>query len=171
MSTVTGMSPMSGPDNSVERPPPRPGGLRRRRSGVPAATGTVRVAVSVVLAILVALPLGGCGSSKTTSSATAVSSATPKIENGTQVFDVVGTASLQFTPATLIAKPGKITVNLTVEHGSPPHNFVISTIPAARTNYATTDTPRSVTFTVDQPGQYPFICTIHPNMRGTLIIS
>ncbi len=83
----------------------------------------------------------------------------------------MGTASLEFSPSTLIAKPGKITVNLTVERGSPLHNFVIPTIPTARTNYASTDTPRSVTFTVDQPGQYPFVCTIHPNMRGTLTIS
>ncbi|WP_322766269.1 cupredoxin domain-containing protein [Frankia sp. Cr1] len=171
------MSATTGPRSS-RRPQPRSDVPGRRPAGIRMGPSVGRAAISVVLAaLLLSLSLSGCGSDQPAGSAsaagtaTATLSVTPKIENGVQIFDVVGTASLEFSPSTLIAKPGKITVNLTVERGSPLHNFVIPTIPAARTNYASTDTPRSVTFTVDQPGQYPFVCTIHPNMRGTLTIS
>ncbi|WP_322781031.1 cupredoxin domain-containing protein [Frankia sp. Cas4] len=168
------MSATTGPRSS-RRPQPRSDVPGRRPAGIRMGPSVGRAAISVVLAaLLLSLSLSSCGSDQPAGSAGAAAaapSATPKIENGVQIFDVVGTASLEFSPSTLIAKPGKITVNLTVERGSPLHNFVIPTIPAARTNYASTDTPRSVTFTVDQPGQYPFVCTIHPNMRGTLTIS
>ncbi|WP_322760334.1 cupredoxin domain-containing protein [Frankia sp. Cr2] len=168
------MSATTGPRSS-QRPQPRPDRPGRRPACIRTGTSVGRAAISIVLAtLLLSLSLSGCGSDQpagSAGSATAAASATPKIENGVQIFDIVGTASLEFSPSTLIAKPGKITVNLTVERGSPPHNFVIPTIPAARTNYASTDTPRSVTFTIDQPGQYPFVCTIHPSMRGTLTIS
>ncbi|WP_131768814.1 cupredoxin domain-containing protein [Candidatus Protofrankia californiensis] len=159
------MSVMTGPGTS-RCPTPGAGRSRHRRTARPA---TLTVAFTL-LVLGFGLGLSGCGSDAPTSSPPTVTSATPKIENGVQIFDVVGTASLEFSPSTLTARPGKITVNLTVPAGSAPHNFVIPEIPEARTSVASAGTSQSVTFTVDKPGSYSFLCTIHPNMHGTLTV-
>ncbi|WP_250279476.1 cupredoxin domain-containing protein [Frankia sp. Cppng1_Ct_nod] len=148
-----------------------PGTTRRLRAGGDRPRRHGKAIIAALAVIFAVLGLAGCGSSAPTSSSTVVTSATPKIENGVQVFNVVGTAALKFSPSTLIAGPGKITVNLTVESGSPPHNLVVESISGARTDFASVDRPRSVTFTVDKPGNYRFVCTIHPSMQGTLTIS
>lgn len=93
--------------------------------------------------------------------------ATPRNEGGTQVFTVVGTSSLQFSPKELDAKPGTIRVDFSVQDG-PPHNFVVDGIDGARTKIIRAGEKAPTTFTVTRPGSYPFVCTIHPNMTGTL---
>jgi plastocyanin len=123
-----------------------------------------------LVAAVCALGLAGCGGSASPAAPAPAVTASPTVVNGVQVFNVVGTASLEFSPRELIASPGKIKINLTVETGSPLHNFVIASIPAARTGFASVGEPATVTFTVDKPGSYPFACTIHPNMQGTLTI-
>jgi plastocyanin len=95
----------------------------------------------------------------------------PKIENGVQVFTVVGLSDLRFSVATLVAKPGTIRVDFSVEPGSASHDFDIPKIPAAHTDIIGAGTSQSVTFTVTQPGAYPVICTLHPNMNATLQVS
>ncbi len=162
------MSVMTGPGAS-RCPTPGAGQPRRRRTARP----TALTAAFAVLVLVLGAGLSGCGngSDKSAGSPPIVTSATPRIDNGVQIFDVVGTAALQFSPSTLTAQPGKITVNLTVPADSAPHNFVIPEIPAARTSVASPGTSQSVTFTVDKPGSYSFLCTIHPNMRGTLTVS
>lgn len=96
--------------------------------------------------------------------------ATPKIEGGTQVFTVVGTSSLQFSPKELRARPGTIRVDFSVEDG-PPHNFVVDGVDGARTRILRPGEKASTTFTVTRPGSYPFVCTIHPSMNGTLEVT
>lgn len=96
--------------------------------------------------------------------------ATPKVEGGTQVFTVVGTSSLQFSPRELRARPGTIRVDFSVEDG-PPHNFVVDGVDGARTRILRAGEKASTTFTVTRPGSYPFACTIHPSMDGTLEVA
>ena len=87
---------------------------------------------------------------------------------GVQVFTVVGLSNLRFSVATLRAKPGKIRVDFSVEDGSASHNFDIPKIPTAHTDIIGAGRSQSVSFTVTQPGSYPIICTLHPNMTATL---
>jgi len=93
---------------------------------------------------------------------------TPSISDGVQVFHVVGLADLRFSAATLEARPGKIRIDFSVADGSASHNFVIPRIPAARTDILGAGTSQSVTFSVTAPGDYPVICTLHPNMSAVL---
>ncbi|AEH11569.1 cupredoxin domain-containing protein [Candidatus Protofrankia datiscae] len=164
MSVMTGPGTLPGLAPSADRP------CRRRTARPATPTATLTLSLALVLLVL-GLGLSGCGSDTPASSPSATATATPKIENDVQVFDVVGTASLEFSPSTLTARPGKIRVNLTVPAGSAPHNFVIPEIPEARTSVASAGTSQSVTFTIDKPGSYSFLCTIHPNMHGTLTVS
>jgi plastocyanin len=91
------------------------------------------------------------------------------VSGGAQVFDVTGTSALSFSPSTLVARPGKITVRLHVQPGSATHDFVLPLV-GAQSGFAVPGGVQSITFTVNTPGSYPFICTIHQNMRGTLVV-
>jgi plastocyanin len=95
----------------------------------------------------------------------------PAVTGGVQVFHLIGQANLRFSAATLDAQPGKIRVDFTVEDGSASHNLVIPRIPGARTDIVGAGVTRSVSFTVTAPGDYPMICTLHPNMSATLHVA
>jgi plastocyanin len=95
----------------------------------------------------------------------------PTDVDGVQVFKVVGLSDLRFSAAALLAKPGKIRVDFSVEQASASHNFDIPLIPTAHTDIIGAGSSQSVTFTVTQPGSYPIICTLHPNMTATLQVS
>jgi plastocyanin len=92
----------------------------------------------------------------------------PTMADGVQVFHVTGLADLRFDVGTLAAKPGKIRIDFSVADASASHDLVIPKIPAARTDIIPAGTSASVAFTVAQPGDYPVICTLHPNMTATL---
>src|SRR5258707_6293689 len=77
----------------------------------------------------VAAVLTGCGNSAPGPKAT--TSASPRIENGVQVFDVSGLTTLAFSPNELDAKPGEIRIDFSVPAQSPPHDFVIASLPGA----------------------------------------
>jgi plastocyanin len=129
------------------------------------------VVLSVVLALLVAVGLTGCGGSSASQQPAVTTTASPTVVDGYQVFRIVGLRNLQFSAATLVAKPGRIRVEFSVEAQSAPHNFVVPLIPAARTDILTAGRSQTITFTADKPGDYPVICTLHPNMTATLKIA
>jgi plastocyanin len=125
----------------------------------------------VALMLAVGIGLAGCGSGGTASGSPQVTaSLAPVVDHGVQVFDVVGLRTLQFSAAELVAKPGRIRVNFSVEKQSAPHNFVIPDIPDARTSILPAGAAESITFTAGERGSFPVICTLHPNMLATLKI-
>ncbi|WP_232303738.1 plastocyanin [Pseudofrankia sp. DC12] len=132
--------------------------------GVPSGR---RVALAAAAVLALGAGATGCAAKKPVAPKV-VAIETPTMSDGVQVFHVTGLADLRFDVGTLQAAPGRIRVDFTVADGSASHNFVIPKIPAARTDIVGAGTTRSVTFTVTEPGDYPVICTLHPNMSATL---
>ncbi|WP_007512409.1 cupredoxin domain-containing protein [Pseudofrankia saprophytica] len=131
------------------------------------STAGRRLTVTVIGALALAAAGAGCTAEHPDApKPTAV--LTPTVTDGVQVFHLIGLADLRFSAATLNARPGKIRVDFSVADGSASHNFVIPKIPAARTDIVGAGMSRSVTFSVTTPGDYPVICTLHPNMSATL---
>jgi plastocyanin len=126
---------------------------------------------AVALAAAITWALAGCGSGGSAQGSPGVAATlAPAVENGVQVFDVVGLGTLEFSAAELIAEPGRITVNFSIEEQSTPHNFVIPDIPDARTSILSAGASQSITFTAGERGTYEVLCTLHKNMRATLKI-
>jgi plastocyanin len=134
--------------------------------------GAPFVAVLSVVALVAAVGLTGCGSSTGTQTAAtaATTTASATVSGGVQVFHVTGLRTLQFSPTELVARPGRIRVEFAVESRSAPHDFVIPKIPPARTDVVSAGGSQTVEFTADKPGEYPVLCTLHPNMTATLKI-
>jgi plastocyanin len=133
-----------------------PTSTRAARVLVPAYVGGAALA-----AVLAAC--GGSGGGKQPTTA-----ASPTLVDGVQVFHVSGTPTLTFTPNELDARPGEIKVDFSVEPQSPVHDFIVPSIPGAKTAPITAGTTVSTTFRIDKAGTYQFICAFHPNMQGIL---
>ncbi|MFJ9682073.1 cupredoxin domain-containing protein [Streptomyces sp. NPDC101194] len=136
----------------------------------PLTHGRVRVVVAAT--IICATPLTGCsnggGSSTPSSAAPSVARSAAPPRSASPVGKVLITIKdFTFEPALLTVAPGAlITV---VNEDAAPHN-VTATGSAA---FGTGDVApgRTVTFTAPaKAGTYPYICTIHPYMKGSLVV-
>ncbi len=81
-------------------------------------------------------------------------------------------AELKFVPATISA-PANTEVKLTFNNQSTsqPHNLTFQQgITAATATNVATGQSETITFRTPGPGSYPFVCTIHPTMVGTLTV-
>jgi plastocyanin len=119
----------------------------------------VRIRVVAVVAVLAGL-LAACGSSSS-APASSGSSSTPAAGGHT-----VTISDFKYTPATLSVKAGtKVTF---VNQGGTIHNATTqgnSTINTGNLNGG-----QSMTVTLTKPGTYNYICTLHPFMKGTVIV-
>lgn len=129
-----------------------------------------RLAVALGLVAAVLLAAAGCGGSGTDAPDASATTSPTQGPGGLQIFAVQGTVDMRFSATRLVAQPGRIRVDFSVQPQSAPHNFVIPKIPAAHTGIVSAGESQSITFTADQPGSYPVICTLHPNMTATLTI-
>ena len=135
-----------------------------------------RAPARLVLAAVCAVTLGACGSSGPSSSSSSTSSSAPS-----------GSSSSASSSASSSSEAGSTATTITIE------SFVFTT-PASVSPGATitvdnkdgTDhtvtadtgnafddaaSPGTSTFTAPmQPGSYPFHCSIHPSMHGTLVV-
>jgi plastocyanin len=125
-----------------------------------------------VLLNLAACSSSGGGSSQTTTNgpSTSPSSASPSATAGATSAVGAGTIvtkNFAFSPATLTVAPGtKITVT---NQDQTAHTLTATTGGAFDTG--TIDAGKSATFTAPaQPGDYAFMCSIHPFMKGTLTV-
>jgi len=125
----------------------------------------------LLLLLGLAAALVGCGDDETNGAAAASGGVLRPTRSGdVQVFTVVGLATMEYSAKELVAEPGRIQIDFSVAEGSAPHNFVINEIPGATTDILSAGQSQTITFTVDQPGSYQVICTIHPGMTATLKI-
>ncbi len=81
-----------------------------------------------------------------------------------------GTA-LQFDPTTATV-PSGASVSLTFENRSTvPHNLTFAApINAATATVVAAGASETIEFSAPDPGEYPFVCTLHPGMEGTLTV-
>jgi plastocyanin len=75
--------------------------------------------------------------------------------------------NLKFAPSTVYASSGTVTITLSNLDTLVPHDISVS-------GYGTSATCQgqcSVSLSIQaSPGSYPFNCTVHPYMTGTLIV-
>ncbi|ETA02590.1 hypothetical protein ThrDRAFT_01562 [Frankia casuarinae] len=129
-----------------------------------------RLTVALGLALGLFLGAAGCGGSGKDGTSTGPSLTPTEGAGGLQIFAVTGLPNLHFSAMELVARPGRIRVDFSVAPQSPPHNFVIPRIPEAHTRIVSAGESQSITFSVTEPGSYPVVCTLHPNMTATLKI-
>jgi plastocyanin len=118
--------------------------------------------------LILVLVLTACGSS---SSASATSSATATGSSASQktgTADTIAIKNFMFSPDSLTVSPGAV---VTVKNeDSVTHTLtdksdqkLFSTGPVSPSQTKTFKAP-------DKPGSYPFLCTIHQYMTGTLVV-
>jgi plastocyanin len=81
-------------------------------------------------------------------------------------------AALQFDPTTATVAQGS-TVELTFENRSTtvPHNLTFDEpINEATATIVDPGASETLEFTAPEPGDYQFVCTLHPGMEGTLTV-
>ena len=78
-------------------------------------------------------------------------------------------ANFSFTPSTLTVKAGT-TVTWKFDQPSAPHNVVSLSTPAGF-NSGTPKGTGTFSFTFTAPGTYPYVCQVHPSMRGTIAVT
>jgi len=81
----------------------------------------------------------------------------------------VDVANFAFTPSTLTVKAGT-TVTWHFDQASSPHNVVSLSTPQAF-NSGTPKGKGTYSFTFATPGTYPYLCQVHPTMRGTVVVT
>jgi len=108
------------------------------------------------------------------SPAPTASEAPSEAPSGTTVEVTVGTdtgAELKFDPGEVTVQAGA-NVRLTFENrAAVPHNLTFQgPITAATSTVVAPGATETVEFKAPGPGEYPFVCTLHPGMGGTLVV-
>jgi plastocyanin len=114
------------------------------------------MSVSVVRGLQLFLVVGAmaaCGGSSPTTSTTTT---------GNQVH---ATAALQFTPSNLTIAPGE---SVTFVFGSVAHTVAFDAVNGAPTSIGGENANVSIARTFPTAGVYPYHCTIHPSMTGSI---
>lgn len=136
--------------------------------------------------VAVILVAGACGAasqpsespatvSPGSSSAPAGSTAPSGAPSGATVEVTVGTdtgAELKFDPGELTVQAGA-SVRLEFENrASVPHNLTFQApLNVATSTVVAPATSETVEFKAPDPGEYAFVCTLHPGMGGNLIVA
>ena len=118
--------------------------------------------------LVLVLLLAACGGQSDSEPAAGTGSGTTEGPADAQTFTIRGTDADAFSPATVQAEVGSLT--LTLKNGGVPHNLVFTdkALPgiAAVSGAAT----KSTVLTFTRAGTYEFVCTIHPGMAGKVVV-
>lgn len=128
-----------------------------------------RIALQCTFVAALATGLAACGSKSTTSPSTSGSSASTTAGSGSSAANgstTVDIKNYKFMPDKFTVKVGS---TITVRNEDP----VEHTFTADNKTFDTGDIPAhgTKTVTVSKAGTYPYKCTIHPFMTGTLTVS
>ena len=123
---------------------------------------------TLTLAALSVVLLAGCSSGSGTTKATGtVTSSGPATA---QTAQVGMTDRLVFSPSTVNAKVGMLTLSAKNE-GSTPHNLTFDDKSFGKTGTIAGKETKSVTLKLDKAGTYTFTCTFHEGMNGRVVVS
>jgi plastocyanin len=126
------------------------------------SAATVVVTATVALTLLLAFLVVACGSGGGGSTATAADGSQTTLPPGKGVVDMTNRS---FVPATLTVQMGD-TVTW-VNQDAPQHDVVADHGEFTSQPF---DKGQSFTFTFAKAGTYPYHCSIHPGMTGTVIV-
>jgi len=116
-------------------------------------------------------PSTGAPSTAASASASAARSSSPSAAPSASTSAASAAVTIKdfaFNPASLTVAPGaKITVT---NQDSASHTLTSSSGGGFDTGTLATGKSATITAPV-QPGSYPFVCRIHPSMKGTLVVS
>jgi plastocyanin len=126
----------------------------------------------LVTALSCAATLAGCSGSSDNPTVSGGSSASVTTQGSAdaQTATIGTTDNLRFTPTTVNAKVGKVT--LTIDNqGNTPHNlhFDDSSLGKTPTIAGKASKPLQVTFS--KAGTFTFLCTFHDGMTGKVVVS
>src|SRR2546429_619016 len=107
-------------------------------------------------------PAAGGGGPQPAAASAAAASPTPAAAVAASAVDI---ANFAFSPAAITVKAGT-TVTWT-NRDEDAHTVAISGSPVSRP----LQTGETYTHTFAQPGTYSYLCTIHPTMRGTVVVT
>jgi plastocyanin len=124
-----------------------------------------RIAIGTIAVVaLAACSSGGAATGAATQGAAAGDPCSKSTATGTVQ---AGVADFTFNPATVSAKAGDV---ITWTNAGPAsHTVTLDSVPACDTGIIASGATGSLTFT--QGGSYPFHCTIHTQMKGTITIT
>jgi plastocyanin len=125
------------------------------------SAATVVVTAAVALTLLLALLVAACGSGGG-STATTADGSQATVAPGKGVVDMTNRS---FVPATLTVQVGD-TVTW-VNQDAPQHDVVADNGEFTSQPF---DEGQSFAFTFTKAGTYPYHCSIHPDMTGTVIV-
>jgi plastocyanin len=139
--------------------------------------------LAVLVAAFIAISACGGGASPSSTPVTAPPNASPSptasestggAPSGEPVQITIGTdtgAELKFDPAELTVEAGA-DLRVTFENrASVPHNLTFQApINVVTETVVAPGTSETVELTAPTPGEYAFVCTIHPGMGGKLIV-
>lgn len=111
--------------------------------------------ISALVAAAVAAGCIACGSSG------------PSGNNGGD-GDIEATAGLQFLPAQLTVTAGS---SVAWEFGPVAHTVVFEAVAGRPTDITSATANQIIARTFSTAGTFPYVCTIHPGMTGTVIVT
>ena len=129
---------------------------------IPARTGwLVALAAVGVLALAACGPRGPAAAPPLHDMPSAAATAAP-VTVATTSVDIVNFA---FTPAVITVKSGAAVTWTNKDADA--HTVAIAGVPVSKP----LQTGEAYVHTFSQPGTYSYICTIHPNMHGTVVVT
>jgi plastocyanin len=125
----------------------------------------------LIVSLLACVAIAGCGSSSSSSKSTSTSAPAPASTSSSSSSSSSGGVTIKatgfaFNPPSVTVKKGQ---KVTWTNGDPaPHNVTSDdgTIKSNDFNKG-----QSFTYTATKAGTFNYICTIHPQMKATLIVT
>lgn len=125
----------------------------------------LRRTTTLITGLLLAAALAACGSSSSGGSAAVNPGSTPGVAAG----PTVTIKDFKFTPSTLNVKVG--TTVTFVQEDSVPHNATGTGSDDVIKSSSALSKGQTYTVTFTKAGTYPYMCSIHPYMTGTVVVT